>query len=93
MDCLGDSEELVGAADDLPVGLQAEVIQERDQGRKDLGDATAESGGVEMQDARAAQRLREALDLLDGGVADDGAIVDQRLGGDRNGGEHRRRFS
>jgi hypothetical protein len=60
---------------------------------KDLRDAASEGRGVEVEDAGATQRLRQTLDLVDGRVADDGAIVRQCLGRDRDRGEHRRRLS
>ncbi len=85
---LGDVEELIGAADDLPVGPEADVVHERDQRGEDLGDAAAERGGVDVQDARALEPIGEAQDLLRALIADDAAVGLDGLGRRGNGSEH-----
>jgi hypothetical protein len=68
---LGDVEELLRAADHLPLGTHADVGHERYERAQDLRYPAAEGGGVDVQDARALQRLGQAHDLLVSRVADD----------------------
>ena len=60
MDRLRDVEELVLAVDDPPLGVEAGVAHERHERVEDLGDAAAERGGGEMEDALARRAARRA---------------------------------
>src|SRR5438270_613238 len=51
---LGDFEEVVAAGYDLPLGLHFDFLHERDQAVQDLGDASANGGGVHHLDRLAA---------------------------------------
>jgi hypothetical protein len=79
VDRLGDVEELVAAVDHAPLGLDADVVQQRDQGVLDLGDAAAEGGGRQVQHALAAQRLGQRADLLGQRPAHDRRVVGKGL--------------
>ena len=78
---LGDVEELVVAGDDAPFGVEADVAHQRDEGVQHLGDAAAVRRGVDVEDARALERPRQALELGDDVVADDGRVVGEGFGG------------
>jgi len=65
--------------ENLPFRLEADAPQQRDMGREQLGDATPVRGGAEVQDPRAAQRLRGLPDRRDDVVTDDGAVVVELL--------------
>ena len=58
-------EELVAAVDHLPLGLDAEVAEQRDVRREQLGDAAAVRGRVHVQHPRAAQRRGQLADPLE----------------------------
>ena len=62
---LGDAEELVAAVDHLPLGLDAEVAQQRNVRREQLGDTAAVRGRVHVQHACAAQRRGQLPDPLE----------------------------
>ncbi|UUY04621.1 hypothetical protein LRS13_03540 [Svornostia abyssi] len=81
-------EELLAAVDDLPLGLQAHVVHERDERVEDLRDAAAERGRRQMHHARALQRLGELVDLLDQVAAADVGVVGELLRADGDGLEH-----
>ena len=72
---LGDGEELVAAVHHLPVGVDADAAQQRHVGGEQLGDAAAVRGGVDVQHARALQRLRQLADLVDDLGADHPRVV------------------
>ena len=58
---LGRVEELLLAEDHVPVGVEADVAHQRHDRVEDLGDAAAEGGGADVEDAlcpRAARRAR-----------------------------------
>ena len=75
MDRLRDAEELVAAVDDLPLGLDAEIAEQRDVGREELGDAAAVRGGVDVEDPGTGERRGGGADALDRLVAGDLAVV------------------
>ena len=61
---LGDREELVAAVDHLPLGVDADIAEQRDVGGEQLGDAAAVRGRVDVQHpgaARAARRARGSV--------------------------------
>ena len=72
---LRDAEELVAAVDHLPLGLDAEIAQQRDVGGEQLGDAAAVRGGVHVQDPGTGERRGGGADALDRLVARDLAVV------------------
>lgn len=59
---LGDPEEGVVAAYDLPVCYKAEVIRQGYQRAQQFGDPATVGGGVQVQYPRAAQSLGELQD-------------------------------
>ena len=85
---LGRREEPIVAADHLPVGDDAEVVQQRHGGAQQLRDAAAVAGGVHVQDARAAQWLCARAKLLEQAVSGDAAVVLKRTLADVNGLQH-----
>ena len=60
VDLLRDGEELVAAVDDLPLGLDAEVAEQRNVGGEELGDAAAVGGRVHVEHPLARERRGEA---------------------------------
>ena len=82
-------EELLAPVDDLPLAVQPDVLHQRDERVEDLGDAAAERGRRQVDDARALQRLGELADLLDQRPADDVRVVGEGLLADGDGLEHR----
>jgi len=68
---LRDVKELVGAADHLPVGFEAEVRHQRHERGQNLGDAAAERRGVDVQHPRPAQPPGQFQNLSYARVADD----------------------
>ena len=79
VDRLGDVEKLVAAVDHAPLGLDADVVQQRDQGVLDLGDAAAEGGGREMDDPLALERLGQSANLVHEAARRDRRVVAQSL--------------
>ena len=75
----GDTEVLGRRGDDLPLAGQAGVCHEGCKGVEDLRHAAAEGGGVHMQYAAAAQRLRQLADLVRQLAGHDAAIVCEEL--------------
>jgi len=55
VDRLRDREEALVARDHLPLGDEAQVVQDRDDRAQELGHASAVGGGVQVEDAQAAQ--------------------------------------
>ncbi len=72
--------ELLRGADDLPAAIEAEVLKEGDGGVEEVGDAGAEGGDAEMENAQPFEGAGEGAEVLDGVVADDRFVVVQRLG-------------
>ena len=79
VDGLGDVEELVAAVDHPPLGLDADVVQQRDQRVLDLGHAAAERGCREVQHAPPLQRLGQLADLVGERAADDRRVIGKIL--------------
>ena len=86
---LRDAEELVAAVDDLPLGLDAEIAQQRDVGGEQLGDAAAVGRGVDVEDPGADERRGGGADPLDRLVARDLAVVVEVLLQEGDAFEHR----
>jgi hypothetical protein len=83
-------EELLAPVDDLPLGLEADVLHERHERVEDLAHAAAERRGGDVHDARALQRLGERADLLDELATHQMRVVGQGLGADGDGLQHER---
>ena len=79
VEALRDVEELAVGRHDLPLGLQADIVHQRQQRVEDLGDPAAERGRVDVQDALALKRRRELLDLGEKVFEDDALVVGQEL--------------
>ena len=79
VDRLRDVEELLGAPDDPPLDLEARVLHQRDERVVDLGDAAAERGRRQMDDALARERLRQRADLVHQPARRDRRVVGERL--------------
>ena len=88
VDRLRDVEELLLAADDPPLDLEARVLHERDERVVDLRDAAAEGGRREVDDALALERLREPADLVHEPARRDRRVVAQRFVTDVDELEH-----
>ena len=58
VEALGDAEEFLLAANDPPVHMQAEVLEQRHLAPEKLGDATAGGRGVDVADADPTERAR-----------------------------------
>ena len=71
VDPLGDGEELLAAAHDVPARVDADLAQQRHQAVQDLGDAAADGGRVDVLHAPAAQPLTQEAELVDGARADE----------------------
>jgi hypothetical protein len=79
VDRLRDVEELLGPADDPPLGVEADVVHERDERVVDLGHTAAEGRRRHVEDALAPQRLGQAVDLVDEAPRDERAVVSEAL--------------
>ena len=88
MDDFVTAKNSLVAVDDLPVGVEAEVVHEAHVADEELGDAPAERGGVEVQDASAGEGARRCAKLLDGGLADDLQVILKRPRWDGYGWKH-----
>ena len=91
VDRLRDVEELVLAADDPPLDLEAGVGHERDERVVDLGDAAAERRRRQVEDALPRERLGEPPDLVHEPAGRDRRVVAERLVADVDEREHGRR--
>ena len=89
VDVLGDAEELVAAVDHLPLGLDAEVAQQRDVGREQLGDAAAVRGRVHVEHSLARERRRELPNSLERSGFDRVCVVVEVLVEQRHAFEQR----
>ena len=78
---LGDVEEVVRAADHLPVGDEARSRISGTSDAEDLRHAATESGGVHVEDTRTNEVARIAVDRFDGAFADGGAVHFKMLRG------------
>jgi hypothetical protein len=82
VDRLGDAKERLIAADELPVGREPEIVEERDLGAEDLGDTATERRRAHVHHAATPERhceLAEERDHLTAGasaVAVDGLRAD-----------------
>ena len=75
VDRLGHREELRVPVDEPPVGLKPQRLQDRDVPRQQLGHAAPGSGGVDVADAQPLEGLRQAEELVDEIVPDQGAVA------------------
>jgi hypothetical protein len=82
VDRLRHVEELVLPVDDAPFCLKPRLAHERDERVEDLGDAAAEGGGREVEDALSAERLGQRPDLLHQPAAGDCRVVTESLAAD-----------
>ena len=88
MDRLGDAEEGLVAADELPVGGEAEVAEERDLGAEDLGDTATVRRRAHVEHAAASERRRQLAEQRDGLTAGAGAVAVDGLRADVDALEH-----
>ncbi len=72
---LGDEEEPLVATDDVPAGLDAQILEEGEHAQEDLGDTASDGCGVDVLDAPALEALGEKAELFDGTVAHDRGVV------------------
>ena len=85
---LRDVEELLGAADDPPLDVQADVCHQRHERVVDLGDAAAERGRGQVRDALTLQRLGERADLVHQPACGERGVVGERLAADVDDIQH-----
>jgi hypothetical protein len=90
VDRLRDREELLGARDDPPLGVEAGVTHQRHERVVDLGHPAAERGRGEMHQPLPAQRLGEPADLLHQPARRDRRVVRERFLADVDELEHQR---
>ena len=76
---LRDVEELLGALDDAPLDLEADVGHQGHERVVDLGDTAAERGRREMDHALGLQRLGEPMNLADETARGDRRVVGEAL--------------
>src|SRR4029453_4230677 len=60
--------------DDLPVGLHAHLVHERDEAAQDLGHSAAHPGGIDVDEVAASHALREVEEEVHGAARRDVAI-------------------
>jgi hypothetical protein len=86
---LGDREEFLAAFDQLPVRVDAEVLEQRDLALEELRHPSTERRAAEVDEAGALERLgggTESLDrFLTGGLT---VVVDPLRFGDRDARQH-----
>ena len=58
---LGRVEELLAPVDDLPLGVEPDVLHQRDERVEDLADAAAERGGGDMHDPAPSSGAASSL--------------------------------
>ena len=76
---LGAFVELLLRHDDPPLGVQADVAHQRHEGVKDLGNAAAERGGVDVEHPGSLEAFRQLPDLLDQRADHHALVVGQKL--------------
>ena len=74
---LGHFKEVVAAGDDLPFGLDFQLLHQGNQAVQDLSDPSTHGGGVHHLHGLAAQQTRDVTDLVYFGLPDDGGVVVQ----------------
>ena len=72
------------------IGLDPDVVHQRDQRVEDLGDPAAERGGGQVEHAKTLEALRELANLLDEGSSDQVGVVGEALVAHRNRRQHAR---
>ena len=85
---LGDVVELLAAEHHLPLGVDADVVHQRDQRVEDLRDPAAERRGGEVQDLQPLELGGQLADLLDQRLARHVRVVGQALVADRDRLQH-----
>ena len=85
---LRDVEELIAALHHLPVGGETNIVHERHQRAENLGDAAAEGGCIDVENAGASEAVRQPEDFFCSFLADDRAVRLERLWGRRDRTEH-----
>src|SRR5262249_22539412 len=83
------TEELVGALDDPPLGVESGVPHQRNERVKDLGHAAAEGRHRKVQDTLAFDLSREPANLIHRVARRDRPVVEQGLVADVDELEHR----
>jgi len=78
VEVLRDREEVALAGQDVPLGLDPDVVHERNQREDHLRNAAALVGRVHVEDTLPPERRRLAVDPGDDIVADDGPVVLKR---------------
>ncbi len=71
---LRNLEERLIAADDLPVGNEAEVVEQGDHGAEELRHSAAIRGSVDVDDPGAFQIACPANEFVKGGVRGDAPV-------------------
>src|SRR5712691_3736937 len=79
VDRLRDVVELLGAANDPPLGFEAGVLHQRDERVVDLRDAAPERRCGQVDDTLTGERLGEATDLLHQATRGDRRVIRERL--------------
>jgi hypothetical protein len=85
---LGDVVELLAAEHHLPLGLDPDILHQRDQGVEDLRYAAAEGGRGDVHHAQALEALRQLPDLGDQLAPREVRVVSEALVPYGNGLKH-----
>src|SRR5512133_1394980 len=79
VDRLRDVPELFGALDDPPLGLEAGILHQRDEGVVDLRNTASEGRRREVYDTLPGERLGQPLDLIHEPTRRDSRVIGERL--------------
>ena len=79
VDRLRDVPELFGALDDPPLGLEAGILHQRDEGVVDLRNTASEGRRREVHDTLPGKRFGQPLDLIHEPTRRDGRVIGERL--------------
>jgi hypothetical protein len=88
VDRLRDREEALVARDHLPLGDEAQVVQDWDHRAQQLGHTPAVGGGVQVEDAQAAQFVRQLAKPVEDRVGGDASVGFERPLADVDGLQH-----
>ncbi len=83
VESLGHFEEVVASGDDFPIGLDLNLIEQRDQLIEHLGDSATHGGGIYHLHRFALQLTGEESQFIDVCCANNTSVVVQKRG--RNG--------